>query len=273
MSVIRSSKGQAMPDSVVSFGAEAFEKTGNTVIRWMGNAGTFINSRGTTIMIDPLIEGFDMPQLFESPISAKDVPALDAVLVTHIDSDHFSRETCHSLKNVCRSYHAPEYVADIMTEEGLAGSGHDIHSSFSVKDVTVTLTPADHAWQNEYPSYNFRKWEDKDYCGFRLDTPDGCIWMPGDSRLMEEHLIMSVIPDVILFDFSDNPWHISFNGAVKLANTYPDSKLICIHWGTVDAPDFDPFNGDPTKLKENIINPDRIIILRPGEPFILEHSI
>lgn len=269
MSVIRSSKGQAMPDSVAKFGSEAFAKSDTTEIRWLGNAGIFINSHGTTIMIDPLIDGFDMPQLLPTPISTNEIPELDALLVTHIDGDHFSIETCKNLKDICKSYHSTNYVAEVMNENGIPGLGHEINSSFSINKVRITLTPADHAWQNEVPEYSYRKWESKDYCGFLLDTTDGRIWLPGDSRLMEEHLNIDKAPDAILFDFSDDSWHITFNGAVKLANTYPDAKLLCIHWGTTDAPDFDPFNGDPTKLKSHINNPERINIINPGAPFIL----
>ena len=81
----------------------------------------------------------------------------------------------------------------------------------------------------------------------RVETPDGVIWHPGDSRLMAEHLTMAA-PDAILFDFSDNGWHFGLAGAVKLANAYPNTPLLLSHWGTVDAPDFTPFNGDPAKL-------------------------
>ena len=76
-------------------------------------------------------------------------------------------------------------------------------------------------------------------------------------------------PDIILLDFSDNEWHISLNGAIQLANTYPDAQLICIHWGTVDAPDMSPFNGNPGNLLKQIVNPDRLQILLPGEVYCL----
>jgi L-ascorbate metabolism protein UlaG (beta-lactamase superfamily) len=46
-------------------------------------AGFLINSRGTTLMVDPLLEGFDVPIMIEIPIAAKDVSRLDAILVTH----------------------------------------------------------------------------------------------------------------------------------------------------------------------------------------------
>jgi hypothetical protein len=77
-------------------------------------------------------------------------------------------------------------------------------------------------------------------------------------------------PDVMLFDFSDSEWHIGFKGAVEMANTYPNTKLILWHWGSVDAPSRKEFNGDPEKLAKNIINPERIIVLSPGEAYKLQ---
>jgi L-ascorbate metabolism protein UlaG (beta-lactamase superfamily) len=56
-------------------------------------AGFLINSRGTTLMIDPLLEGFGMPIMIDMPIAATDVPELDAILVTHSDNDHHSVPT------------------------------------------------------------------------------------------------------------------------------------------------------------------------------------
>lgn len=47
-------KGQAIPPASQPFGKEAFESTGHTVIRWLGNAGFLINSRGTCLMVDPM---------------------------------------------------------------------------------------------------------------------------------------------------------------------------------------------------------------------------
>ncbi len=85
---------------------------------------------------------------------------------------------------------------------------------------------------------------------------------------MREHLTMTP-PDAILFDFSDSEWHFTLAGAVEIANAYPNTPLLLSHWGTVDAPDFATFNGDPKKLKTRIINPERIVILAPGEPYKL----
>ena len=74
---------QAKAPRTQPFGAEAFAPSDDTVLRWLGMAGFLINSRGTTIMIDPLLRGFDMPIMIEMPVTGRDVPRLDAVLVTH----------------------------------------------------------------------------------------------------------------------------------------------------------------------------------------------
>ena len=271
LNVIKNDKGQAVPSAVFPIDPSAFSPTETTVIRWLGSAGALINSRGTTIMVDPLLEDFDMPVLFDSPVLPKDVPALDAVLITHIDNDHFSRPTCKDLLGVCRAYHAPEYVANEMRREGIPGTGHGIRESFGIGEIKVTLTPADHDWQNDFPEYSFRHWEKEDYCGFWIETQDGVIWLPGDSRLLAEQLHMPN-PDVILLDFSDNAYHITLDGAAKLANAYPQAELICIHWGSVDAPDMDTFNGNPEDLLSRVVNPQRVHALRPGEAFRLGNT-
>ncbi|WP_050637102.1 MBL fold metallo-hydrolase [Candidatus Stoquefichus sp. SB1] len=268
MKVYKNKNGQAMPDKSQFFGPEAFQKINQTEIRWLGNASMMINSRGTNIMIDPLLEGFDMPLLIEMPILPKDIPSLDGLLITHIDNDHFSRATCIDLLSVCQSYHAPKYVAQVMQEEGIPGVGHNIHESFMIDDVKITLTPTCHNWQKDSAKYNYREWKEEDYCGYWLETADGTIWLPGDSKLLDAHLKMPQ-PDVIFFDFCDNEWHITLEGAITLANTYPQADLVCIHWGCVDAPDFSPFNGNPENLLDKVINPERIKVLAPGEPIVL----
>ena len=147
-------KGQAVAGPVVKMSEKDFASQDQTSIYWMGSASIYIQSHGTKIMIDPLLEGFDMPLLFEMPILPQDVPSLDGVLITHIDNDHFSRMTCIDLKGVCKSYHAPHYVASVMNEETIPGVGHDIGESFKIGSIDVTLTKAVHNWQNGSKNIN-----------------------------------------------------------------------------------------------------------------------
>ena len=113
---------QARAPKTQPFGAEAFGPSDGTTLRWLGMAGFLINSRGTTIMVDPLLEGFDMPIMIDMPIAAKDVPELDAILVTHSDNDHYSVPTCRALAPVTRAYHSTRLRGLSDAERGVAGS-------------------------------------------------------------------------------------------------------------------------------------------------------
>jgi len=269
LNISKNAKGQAIPKATIRLTEKDFEKFNGTSVYWLGNASIFINSRGKNIMIDPLLEGFDMNLLIEMPILPKEIPALDAVLITHDDNDHFSKPTCQDVKDVCKEYHAPQFVAGLLRDEGLNGIGNDIGETFSIGEMKIKLTPAEHNWKNFSEKHHWRDYKLEDYCGFLIETADGKIWLPGDSKLLPEHLQMPQ-PDIILLDFADNSWHITFDGAVKLANTYPQANLICIHWGSVDAPNMNTFNGNPAELAAAVVNPERVFALAPGEKFILK---
>ena len=53
---------------------------------------------------------------------------------------------------------------------------------------------------------------------------------------------------------------------MKIANTYPATPLLLHHWGSVDAPDFAPFNADPASLLDRVVNPERIHVLAQANP-------
>ena len=159
-------------------GKEAFDRPEATEIRWLSGGAAMINARGTVIMIDPVFEGFDMPLTYDPPLKPEEVKRIDGLLVTHIDNDHFSRDTIRDVKNVTEEYHTTQYVAEVMREElQIPGQGHDIGDEFDVGNIHVRLTPAWHNWQNEHKKWQYREWKKEDYCGFYMTTPDGTVWM------------------------------------------------------------------------------------------------
>lgn len=254
---------QATPPQTIPIKKEAFQPRDNTALYWLGNSGLLLNSRGTCLLVDPVLEGFDMPLLIEMPLKPEAIPHLEAVLITHSDNDHYSIPTLKKLVPLVPSFHGPKYVAGLIEEQfGIEATGHDIFDQFTINELNVSLTKADHLWQNDTTKFN-RLFKLEDYCGFWITTPDGTLWIPGDSRLLPEQLTMPE-PDAILFDFSDNEWHIGLENAILLANTYPQADLILSHWGTVDAPHMNVFNGDPRDLANNVINPQRIQLAAAG---------
>ena len=218
-------KYQAKAPPTQPFGAEAFAPSNDTTIRWLGMAGFLVNSRGTTFMIDPLLEGYDMPLLMDFPIQPKRFRILMQCL------QHIATMTITVLKPlrtcaVTKEFHSTIYVDSLMKNEGFHSFGHYIGDTFHFGKVTARLTLADHAWQNDFPEPGQRYYSPGDACGFWFNTPDGSIWAPGDSRFMQEQLHMP-IPDAILLDYSeDAAYHSGLEGAVKIANAYPNTPLI-----------------------------------------------
>lgn len=91
-------KKQAKPARVIPLSEQAFGWEENTSVYWLGSAGVLINSRGTTVMIDPV---------------------LDAVLFTHSDEDHMDLTTARALLGSGAEYYATPYTADILVQGGI----------------------------------------------------------------------------------------------------------------------------------------------------------
>src|SRR3954467_229411 len=108
---------QARAPQTRPFGAEAFAPQDRTVLRWLGMAGFLINVRGTTVMIDPLLGGFDMPVMIDFPIAAEAVRGVDAVRTADSDNDHFSVPTRGRLAPVTAAFHSTRYVDTLMRAE------------------------------------------------------------------------------------------------------------------------------------------------------------
>lgn len=271
-------KYQARPSATVPLTEQAFDKISGTEVYWLGAAGVLVNSRGTTIMMDPILttcpgdetrsEIGGMLLLAEPPIPANQVTKLDAVLYTHADGDHMGIETAKALLSSNAIFHTTSHAAEILREAGIPGNRiceHTHHSVFYVGDVKVRMTGAFHPHQLGVPiQSHYRHFTIDDCTGYRLETQDGVIWNPGDTMLMEEHL-SNLDADVVMMDFGDNEHHFGKRIAIQLANALRRSRLIMFHWGTVYAPDQDCYNADPDDIRPHIINEERLKVLAPGE--------
>ena len=95
----------------------------------------------------------------------------------------------------------------------------------------MKVTPADHAWQNASPGASDRIFERRGLLRV-LDRDPGRHHL--GARRLPAHPRASPAdagPDAMLFDFSDSEWHFGLDGAVEMANAYPDTPLLLYHWG------------------------------------------
>jgi len=68
-------------------------------IFWLGHAGNIIKWDGLNILLDPILSEYSviLPRLSKAPISAKDLPPIDFVLLSHMHYDHYDKDTLESL--------------------------------------------------------------------------------------------------------------------------------------------------------------------------------
>jgi L-ascorbate metabolism protein UlaG (beta-lactamase superfamily) len=279
-------KYQARPQATQALSLKDFEICDETAVYWLSAAGVLINSRGTTIMIDPILSVIEndptrseiggMLLLAPPPIMADQVHKLDAILYTHSDGDHMGARTAKALLASGATYYTTPYAAKELRKIGIPENRireYTRHSEFCIGSVRIRMTGAFHPHQIGNPvANNYWFFNSHDCTGFRLETQDGIIWNPGDTILMEEHF-ENTDADLVLMDFSDNVHHFGRELSIQLANSLYRSHLLAFHWGTVYSPDQDCYNADPEQVRSQIIDSHRLHVLAPGEKYVLKKNV
>ena len=255
----------------------AFEPIDYTAIYWLAGTGFLVNTRGKILLIDPVlmtkvedesVSEFGTKLKVRYPLVPASIPRLDAVLYTHRDVDHMGPMTAVTLAGL-----KPTFVGTLASFERLVrlGVAHELIAAcregdpFVVAGIEVEVTPADHPWQLQDPPRGGKPFRREDCCGFILNTLDGRLFFPGDTRLMEEHLRIRNI-QLLALDVSICDYHLRHKSAALLANTLSEALLIPMHWGTYDAPDKPAHLGDPADLFRYVNDAGRRTrTLAPGE--------
>jgi L-ascorbate metabolism protein UlaG (beta-lactamase superfamily) len=254
-----------------------FDTRRDTFVTWLGMAGALINARGTILLIDPLITVVESEgrRMCESghrlkvslPLEAEDVPRADAVLYTHADGDHLGRLTAETFgTRFDPRFLAPPPVERILWDigigEGATAVARDFEST-QIGQVSVVVTPALHDWQEGNP------WQRGDCCGYLVHTPDGTIWHPGDTRLIDELLAIRGV-DVLFFDVAAVNAHLGPAGSARLAETCGAKAMVAYHYGTFDLPPGTFGSCDPKDSLPYVKGLSaRFLQLNPGEPLRL----
>ena len=277
---------QAKAPDPIPITASDFETSDKTAVYWLTGAGIMLNSRGTVIVVDPILsfisedpylsEVEGTPQYTMPPIKAKDIVRADAVLFTHTDADHFGELTIKELNKKGLTFHGTPMVKEKLLEFGVPEErivAHNPKGNFRIGCVTVKMTAADHPWQLEFPETEDYVFKPEDCCGYKFYTPDGVVWDPGDSRLLPEHFDNNDV-DLMFMDFEDNSpdHHFGTENALKLVNRLINTDIIMFHWGTYYAPEKAWYAASPNDVRGRIEREERFIEPQPGEKIIVNYK-
>lgn len=272
-------QAKSAPTQLIS--QQAFQNQHETALYWLGSAGVLLNSHGTNILIDPVLEQIELDGQYYSnpnglkmfqpiPIAPEDVQKIDAILYTHADADHIGETTYQHLLHTKALMHCTYFVKQFLLSQGVPEEriiAHEKLEKFRINDIEVEMTLADHPWHQSKPELYDFYYSIDDCTGFKVKTRDGVIWHPGDSVLLKEHIAEEPV-DVLLIDFSDDPYHFGLNGAIQLANKQQNATLIPIHWGTYES-DKPALNANPFEASTYLEQPEHLHVLAIGEKFVL----
>ncbi len=264
------------PLTTQAINPDFFEPRDSTCLAWLGMAGVVLNAHGTILLIDPMLtvsEPNGQPLcegIFEMalplPITVPDLPRVDFVLYTHADDDHLGRLSAAALAErfPCQ-FIAPRRVEMILKELQI-DPGRILpvreNDTLQAGGVEITVTPALH----DYPQAD--PFEREDCCGYLLKTPEGTIWHPGDTSLIEELLAVKGV-DVFFFDIFAVESHLGSQGSAVLAASCWAKALLPYHYGTLkfppEFPEFTPEDALPFLQGSQA----RFLVLNPGEPLEL----
>jgi L-ascorbate metabolism protein UlaG (beta-lactamase superfamily) len=249
-----------------------FDARADTLVTWLGMAGVLINARGTILLIDPLLSavrrlpGVELAETghrlkIHWPIRARQVPRADAVLYTHGDGDHFGHVTAQTLGWRCKPlFVAPPPVKAWLEEMDMGCTLVEAKDFDAIRigAAQVQVTPALHDYATDIP---FGR---GDCCGYLVQTPDGAIWHPGDTRLIDE--LSRFRCDVMFFDVAAVDSHLGPAGSAALGRTSGAKVMLAYHYGTFDIP---PGSWGGCLVEDALPlvkgHPAKLLAPRPGE--------
>jgi N-acyl-phosphatidylethanolamine-hydrolysing phospholipase D len=241
-------------------------KSQEPAITWIGHATMLVQMGGLNILLDPVFSEraspvqFAGPKRFQPPgISLKDLPRIDAVLISHNHYDHLDTGSVKALN--AQAGGAPLFLVPLGMKKWFAGEGItnvqqlDWWDKQTIKtaagEVEIHFTPVQH-WSARSPGdRRATLWG-----GYALFAPDFQLYFSGDTGYSQDFLdtqkYFAARQTAALgggFDMAliavgayAPRWfmkeqHVNPEEAVQIHLDLQAKRSIGVHWGTFDLTD------------------------------------
>ena len=221
-------------------------------LTYLGHAGFIVEGEGSTLVIDPFLEGNPLASAVPSEIKA------DYVLVTHGHPDHLGDAVPIAKANGAVII-APFELA--MYCEGKGAQAHPMHigGGFDFPFGRVKLTIAHHG--SGVPGDRGMEYTGNP-CGFVVTIDGKNIYHAGDTGLFLDMKLIGELTklDAALLPVGDN-FTMGVDDAVRAVEFLKPDLSIPMHYGTFDVikVDIAEFRRQVEAMKR------RVAVLKPGE--------
>ncbi|UQY42614.1 MBL fold metallo-hydrolase [Erwinia sp. PK3-005] len=219
---------------------------------WLGHAAIMLRLDGRYGLIDPVLSQRASPLRFygpqrktPAPLSIKDLPALDWVLISHNHYDHLDRPTINA---ILRRFPKVQFIVPLGLEPWFrrAGARHVVQLDWWQQTqrhgITFHAVPARHWSMRTLYDRNRSLW-----CGWTIATENLNFWFSGDSGYSEN--LLDITQRLGPFNLVALPigayaprWfmqgqHMDPQQSVSLHQAIGAPVTIPIHWGVFELAD------------------------------------
>jgi L-ascorbate metabolism protein UlaG (beta-lactamase superfamily) len=214
-------------------------------VTWLGHSTSLVEIDGQRILIDPVwgrraspLQWLGPQRWYEVPIALKDLPEIDAVLISHDHYDHLDYPTINAIKDWNVKFIVPLGVGAHLRYWGVTDDKIvelDWWEQTQLGDVKITSTPARHFSGRMLLDNNTKGW-----MGFAMRGPSRSAYYSGDSGMFDEidEIGSKLGPfDVTLIEVGqyDSSWpdvHFGPEQAVDVHRRVRGDVMMPVHWGT-----------------------------------------
>jgi L-ascorbate metabolism protein UlaG (beta-lactamase superfamily) len=213
-------------------------------VTWLGHSTLLIEIDGQRILTDPIFGERASPydwvgpkRWYEPPIPLGELPAVDAVLISHDHYDHLQRETIEAIRGWQTTFITPLGVGAHLEYWGVPPERIvelDWWQSRRVGELEIVCSPARHASGRHLFDQNETLW-----AGYALVGPRHRAFFSGDTGMFPglkeigERLgpFDVTMIEVGAYNRAWPDWHIGPEQAVQAQRMLRGKLLLPIHWG------------------------------------------